>query len=270
MAHRGCGREEVPSGLFAPVTGRDEAPRPVSGVVVRRCGFDRRPAPFSGQLSPWPAFGTPGGAWSRSGTGSRPGWGGPAFHTDAPELGLVPSFLGAAPHQFLALWSLGPLAFVLAAFLLPGFQLCWCRLYLWLRRPGLGRGLLPVGRLLFGLGVSGGCPAGGGRFLGPYPAVGLLEWEDVDKYMSFRRVHPRVGGATAKVRGGKKLKKGLSPRGRGNPMPSLADTTPAGLARGLSPRGRGNRHVRNGSAIIIRSIPAWAGEPPTAPASAPL
>ena len=198
MAHRGCGREEVPSGLFAPVTGRDEAPRPVTGVVVRRCGFDRRPAPFSGQLSPWPAFGTPGGAWSRSGTGSRPGWGGPAFHTDAPELGLVPSFLGAAPHQFLALWSLGPLAFVLAAFLLPGFQLCWCRLYPWLRRPGLGRGLLPVGRLLFGLGVSGGCPAGGGRFLGPYPAVGLLEWEAVDKYMSFKRVHPRVGGGTGR------------------------------------------------------------------------
>ena len=77
MAHRGCGRKEVPSGLFAPVTGRDEAPRPVTGVVVRRCGFDRRPAPFSGQLSPWPAFGTPGGAWSRSGTGSRPGWGAP-------------------------------------------------------------------------------------------------------------------------------------------------------------------------------------------------
>ena len=209
----------------------------MSGVVVRRCGFDRRPAPFSGQLSPWPAFGTPGGAWSRSGTGSRPGWGGPAFHTDAPELGLVPSFLGAAPHQFLALWSLGPLAFVLAAFLLPGFQLCWCRLYPWLRRPGLGRGLLPVGRLLFGLGVSGGCPAGGGRFLGPYPAVGLLEWEDVDKYMSFRRVHPRVGGATAKVRGGKKLKKGLSPRGRGN-------------------RDGGGAGVQGGG-----SIPAWAGEP---------
>ena len=146
----------------------------MSGVVVRRCGFDRRPAPFSGHLSTWPAFGTPGGAWSRSGTGSRPGWGKPAFHTDAPELGL---------------------------------------------------------------GVSGGCPAGGGGFLGPYPAVGLLEWEAVDKYMSFRRVHLRVGGATAKVRGGKKLKKGLSPRGRGNPT------------------------VCSSPAMLVRSIPAWAGEP---------
>ena len=54
----------------------------MSGVVVRRCGFDRRPAPFSGQLSPWPAFGTPGGAWSRSGTGSRPGWGEPRCRLD--------------------------------------------------------------------------------------------------------------------------------------------------------------------------------------------
>ena len=73
----GCGREEVPAGLFAPVTGRDEGPRPVSGVVVRRCGFVRRPAPSSGQLFPWLAFGTPGVAWCRSGSGSRPGWGEP-------------------------------------------------------------------------------------------------------------------------------------------------------------------------------------------------
>ena len=41
----------------------------------------------------------------------------------------------------LPLWSLGPLAFVLAAFLLPGFQLCWCRLYSWFRLSGLWRGL---------------------------------------------------------------------------------------------------------------------------------
>ena len=68
----------------APVTGRDEAPRPVSGVVVRRCGFARRPAPFSGQLSPWPAFGTPGGVWSRSGTGSRPEWGEPRIPHRCP------------------------------------------------------------------------------------------------------------------------------------------------------------------------------------------
>ena len=125
----------------APVTGRDEAPRPVSGVVVRRCGFARSLLPFLGSSLPGLLLVLP----VAFGAGLAPGLvrngGSPAFHTDAQELGLVPSFLDAAPHPFLALWSLGSLAFVLAAFLLPGFQLCWCRLYPWLRRPGLGRGL---------------------------------------------------------------------------------------------------------------------------------
>ena len=162
--------------------------------------------------------------------------GSPAFHTDAPELGLVPSFLGAAPHQFLALWSLGPLAFVLAAFLLPGFQLCWCRLYPWLRRPGLGCGLLPVGRLLFGLEVSGGCPAGVVDFLGLTRRLGssngklstnicLLEgfipaWagEPTSTLLtsSMAKVYPRVGGGTCGSPHYRRRVCGLSPRGRGN------------------------------------------------------
>ena len=176
------------------------------------------------------------------GAGLAPGLGrdggSPAFHTDAQELGLVPSFLGAAPHQFLALWSLGPLAFVLAAFLLPGFQLCWCRLYPWLRRPGLGRGLLPVGRLLFGLGVSGGCPGGVVEFLGLTRRLGssngklstnicLLEgfipaWAGEpappSTSMSILTVYPRVGGGTVKRFSNGFPNTGLSPRGRGNQL----------------------------------------------------
>ena len=70
----------------------------------------------------------------------RDGWSS-TYDTDAEEPDLVPSFLGDPALQLLPLRSLGPLAFVLAAFLLPGFQLCWCRLYSWLRLSGLWRGL---------------------------------------------------------------------------------------------------------------------------------
>ena len=178
---------------------------PRSLVPARNRGLSSEDAGLSGGLLPLLGSSFPGlllvlpvtqGAGLASGL-LRDG-GSPAFHTDAQELGLFPSSLGAAPLQFLALWSLGPLAFVLASFLLPGFQLCWCRLDPRLRLPGLGRGLrrglLPVGRLLFGLGFSGGCPAGGPGFLELSPVVGLLEGEAVDEYMSFRRVHPRAGG----------------------------------------------------------------------------
>ena len=77
-----------------------------------------------------------------------------------------------------------------SALWLPGL---WCRLDPWLRRPRLGRGLrrglLPVG-LLFGLGFSSGCPAGGPGLLGLFPVVGFLEGEAVDENVSFRRVDP--------------------------------------------------------------------------------
>ena len=45
------------TGLFAPVTGLDQGPRPVSRVAVRRYWPVRRPVPFSGQLFPWSAYG---------------------------------------------------------------------------------------------------------------------------------------------------------------------------------------------------------------------
>ena len=72
----------LPGHVGTPLLGSG-SPKP--GEAVRKCGSVRRPAPFSGQLSPWPAFGTPGVAWSRPGTGSRPGWGGAPHSTQMPR-----------------------------------------------------------------------------------------------------------------------------------------------------------------------------------------
>ena len=58
----------------------------------------------------------------------------------------------------------------------------------------------------------------------------------VAQYSRFK-VYPRVGGGTAK---------------------RIAETQ---LDTGLSPRGRGNPHTGTPRRPLIRSIPAWAGEP---------
>ena len=121
------------------------------------------------------------------------------------------------------------------------------------------------------------------------------------------RVYPRVGGGTGAVAGVVAGAIGLSPRGRGNrrgrrgrrgrdrSIPAWAGEPPhdgpprqrrgvyprvggGTVARGdghppesgLSPRGRGNQvsvhiHVRG-----KRSIPAWAGEPPSGALSGPI
>ena len=108
-----------------------------------------------------------------------------------------PAFsLGVAAFVFLALRRLGPLPLVLPPVLLPGFDLDRCGLHPWLWFPGLGRRLLAVllGRLCLGSLGGGCCPAGCGGFSGLSPAVGLLQGEAVDKYLSFRRAHPRVCG----------------------------------------------------------------------------
>ena len=118
------------------------------------------------------------------------------------------------------------------------------------------------------------------------------------RMMSRRRVYPRVGGETFTLVRLLHMAKGLSPRGRGNPVhdcmirddrrsiPAWAGKprNPAGLlcahpvyprvggetpwsawrrhsVRGLSPRGRGNRPRAGAGAAQARSIPAWAGKP---------
>ena len=112
----------------------------------------------------------------------------------AEFLGLLPLFLGVVPVILLALWSLGPALVVRLPFLLAGFHLFRGRLNPRPRLPGLrfgfGSGLLPAGRLLFGLGFSGSWLAWRGGFLGLCPALGLLEWEAIDEYLSFGRTHP--------------------------------------------------------------------------------
>ncbi len=111
-------------------------------------------------------------------------------------------------------------------------------------------------------------------------------------------VYPRVGGGTRLRLEGAHHLVGLSPRGRGNHLRHLYDhiavgSIPAwagepvisavewrskwvyprvgggtgwGVVRerarpGLSPRGRGNRRLRKAIRALVRSIPAWAGEP---------
>ena len=119
-------------------------------------------------------------------------------------------------------------------------------------------------------------------------------------------VYPRVGGATADSTSGLHLSHGLSPRGRGNPrherqlrdkggsIPAWAgqpefyrdnnwqdtvyprvggatsdDLGTERIVGGLSPRGRGNPLSGCKSRPPARSIPAWAGQPPSARCSCP-
>ena len=118
-------------------------------------------------------------------------------------------------------------------------------------------------------------------------------------------VYPRVGGETHPDSPAKPRGRGLSPRGRGNlrdrsqrrdragSIPAWAGkpTTACGkfgpirvyprvggetrqprviqeVTDGLSPRGRGNLDIYPVQAVRSRSIPAWAGKPPT-PGSGP-
>ena len=115
-----------------------------------------------------------------------------------------------------------------------------------------------------------------------------------------RWVYPRVGGGTGLLPTRRLAVRGLSPRGRGNPLlrkpsPDLKRSIPAwagepralprmnsrapvyprvgggtaslpvlhSIAWGLSPRGRGNQFHFWARLGKIRSIPAWAGEPGT-------
>ena len=91
-------------------------------------------------------------------------------------------------------------------------------------------------------------------------------------------VYPRVGGATEGTNLRDLPSGGLSPRGRGNhPVrrrpglppavyPRVGGATTVRVARrqssgGLSPRGRGNQTRDGLRPGLLRSIPAWAGQP---------
>ena len=114
-------------------------------------------------------------------------------------------------------------------------------------------------------------------------------------------VYPRVGGGNVSGGGGVRRRHGLSPRGRGKldlegnrypsigSIPAWAGETSAGGGdgrpgrvyprvgggnkrrgrrrpprKGLSPRGRGKRIAAIAAQLRKRSIPAWAGETPSA------
>ncbi len=114
-------------------------------------------------------------------------------------------------------------------------------------------------------------------------------------------VYPRVGGGAGRAVTPRHFLGGLSPRGRGSPLSIIEDevvagSIPAGAGeptsgtiggrarkvyprvgggailigitirgnQGLSPRGRGSRFSALLRAIIMGSIPAWAGEPAAA------
>ena len=95
----------LPGHVGTPLLGSG-SPKP--GEAVRKCGSVRRPAPFSGQLSPWPAFGTPGVAWSRPGTGSRPGWGEPRIPYRCPGAWPCPFFPGCCAVSIPCALESGP------------------------------------------------------------------------------------------------------------------------------------------------------------------
>ena len=121
---------------------------------------------------------------------------------------------------------------------------------------------------------------------------------DSPRSASRSTVYPRVGGATDRCDGQRGKRRGLSPRGRGNPLkwravsfydgsipawagqpgedwwlvndnavyPRVGGATlrrqaQRKLARGLSPRGRGNRLCNGSSTARSGPIPAWAGQP---------
>ena len=71
------------------------------------------------------------------------------------------------------------------------------------------------------------------------------------------RVYPRVCGATYHALRAGCRSDGLSPRVRGNPCA----VEPSGGASGLSPRVRGNPDTIGLRSMLLRSIPACAGQP---------
>ncbi len=104
------------------------------------------------------------------------------------------------------------------------------------------------------------------------------EPREEDDNLAEGKVYPRVGGGTFQLGQPAQRLLGLSPRGRGNREPSLPSAPkitvyprvgggthgslrPEGVAAGLSPRGRGNRQKYAPRLTVLRSIPAWAGEP---------
>ena len=95
-------------------------------------------------------------------------------------------------------------------------------------------------------------------------------------------VYPRVCGGTDNSASGTNWARGLSPRMRGNPLPTCINSVSAGVyprvcggtpaisprprcQSGLSPRMRGNLVLVLSGLAVRRSIPAYAGEPPAAP-----
>ena len=121
------------------------------------------------------------------------------------------------------------------------------------------------------------------------------------RYPRIRWDHPRVGGGTSLRSFIDHSRWGPSPRGRGNPkrpvgIPVYGGTIPAwagepaldalsdekyedhprvgggteerglveGADQGPSPRGRGNHRAEIGAEVLVRTIPAWAGEPVSA------
>ena len=70
------------------------------------------------------------------------------------------------------------------------------------------------------------------------------------------KVYPRVGGGNEKEAPDGFCWEGLSPRGRGKPLPQL----PKSARHRSIPAWAGKRHVVYPSDYYPRSIPAWAGE----------
>ena len=198
-------------------------------------------------------------AWKKA-EGSIPAWAGETIHTELGHrcIGVYPRVGGGNP--------------------LPG------------RRRRYPRGLSPRGRgkprRILALGLRPwSIPAWAGETLLPFiRPPGMM-------------VYPRVGGGNLPAGTGETLSQGLSPRGRGKPIPAVPHTghpgsipawagetdprSPAYRAsrvyprvgggnrspqsriqgiQGLSPRGRGKPRNSGALSAPFRSIPAWAGE----------
>ena len=153
--------------------------------------------------------------------------------------------------------------------------------------------------------AAGLSPRGRGKPQAPYQqqtlAGSIPAWagETLAKraYPAAEMVYPRVGGGNTMIKGNDAAGMGLSPRGRGKPMPSgrrsierrsipawAGETETLGyllypigvyprvgggnrlcaiehlFAGGLSPRGRGKRQNLTAAPTSMWSIPAWAGE----------